>query len=116
MRFRAAQVEWHLAIVDSLLVARLTAEPLFSGADWLDMIRFALGTRCRTWRCQRRQQEKYPRHDANRRRQPHPKQMKHRRVFSEGWTGAHAPSSGSTWAGHLGGAGTADEWWSTIFQ
>src|SRR5438552_8706754 len=57
-RFRAAQVEWHLTIVHPLLVARLAAEPLLSGADWLDMTRFALGTQCRTWRCQRSQQEK----------------------------------------------------------
>src|SRR5215813_11631079 len=80
-RFRAAQVEWHLAIVHSLLVARLAAEPLLSGAHWLGMARFALGTRCRTWRCHRRQQEKYPRHDANR-TQRHPKRIGHRRVFS----------------------------------
>src|SRR5262249_2216005 len=48
-RFRAAQVEWHLAIVHPLLVTRLAAEPLLSGADRLDMARFVLGTRCRTW-------------------------------------------------------------------
>jgi hypothetical protein len=98
-RFRAAQVEWHLAIVHSLLVARLAAEPLLTGADWLDMTRFALGTRCRTWRCQRRQQEKYPRHGANRRRQPHPKRMGHRRVFSQRQTGLHALRRRVIWAG-----------------
>src|SRR5262249_9816722 len=47
--FRTAQVAWHLAIVDPLLVARLGAEPLLGGADRL-VAYFAVGTRCRVGR------------------------------------------------------------------
>src|SRR6516165_8235089 len=43
-RLRTALVEGHLAIVDSLLVAGLAAEPLLGGAGRLDVARF-IGTR-----------------------------------------------------------------------
>ena len=43
-RFRTALVEGHLAIVDSLFVAGLAAEPLLGGAGRLDVARF-IGTR-----------------------------------------------------------------------
>jgi hypothetical protein len=36
-RFGTAPIEWHLAIVDPLLVARLGAEPLLPGASRLDV-------------------------------------------------------------------------------
>ena len=43
-RLRTALVEGHLAIVDSLFVAGLAAEPLLGGAGRLDVARF-IGTR-----------------------------------------------------------------------
>jgi hypothetical protein len=45
-RFRAAQVEWHLAIVDPLLVARLDAESLLGSAGRLVVAPYVLGKRC----------------------------------------------------------------------
>src|SRR5262249_32949252 len=80
-RFRTAQVGWHFAIVDPLLVARLAAEPLLGGAGWLGLARFAVGTRHRNGRCQRHQQEERPRHDVDRRTQHHPRRIGHRRGF-----------------------------------
>ena len=44
-RFRAAQVEWHLAIVDPLLVARLDAESLLGSAGRLVVAPYAIGKR-----------------------------------------------------------------------
>ena len=40
-------VEWELAIVDPLLVARLAAEPLLRGASRLDVTGLAIGCRFR---------------------------------------------------------------------
>ena len=87
-RFVTAQVAWHLAIVDPLLVARLAAEPLLGGAGRLHVARFALGA--------------LPQVAAEGR---HP--LVERQCVLVGVFGVRA---------HLGGAGTADEWWSTIFQ
>jgi hypothetical protein len=78
---RTAQVEWHLAIVDPLLVARLDAEPLLRGAGRLDVARFGVGTRYRTGRSQRHQQEERPRHDADWSTQHHLRPIGHRRAF-----------------------------------
>jgi hypothetical protein len=64
-RFRTTQVDWNLAIVDPLFVARLDTEALLRGADRLAVARFAVGARYRTGSNQRHQQEEGPRHDAD---------------------------------------------------
>src|SRR5262249_59424035 len=81
-RFRTAQVGWHFAIVDPLLVARLAAEPLLGGAGWLGLARFAVGTRHRNGRCQRHQHEERPRTDVDRRTPHTPKQPLHQRQLT----------------------------------
>jgi hypothetical protein len=43
-RFGTAPIEWHLAIVDPLLVARLGAELLLPGASRLDLTVPAIST------------------------------------------------------------------------
>jgi len=43
-RFGTAPIEWHPAIVDALLVARLGAEPLLPGASRLDVTVAAIST------------------------------------------------------------------------
>src|SRR5262245_52093205 len=78
-RLRTAQVEWHLAIVDPLLVARLAAEPLLGGASRLDVARFAVGTRGGTGGCHHEQER--PRHHADRSTRHHARRIAHRRAF-----------------------------------
>src|SRR5262245_8639218 len=78
-RLWTAQVEWHLAVVDPLLFARLAAEPLLAGAIWLDVARFAVGPRGRTGRGHHEQER--PRHHADRSTRHHARRIAHRRAF-----------------------------------
>src|SRR5215475_9732879 len=72
-RFRTAQVERHLAIVDPLLVARLAPEPLLTGAIWLDIARFAVGPRDRTGGGHHEQER--PHHHADRSTRHHARRI-----------------------------------------
>src|ERR671930_162229 len=62
-RFRTAQLGRYFAIVDTLSVARLAAEPLLGGADRLHVARFAVRTQCHIGCGQCHQQDERPRHE-----------------------------------------------------
>ena|SRR5215831_1901575 len=78
-RLRTAQGGRHLAIVDSLFVASLAAQPFLGGAGRFDAARFAVGTPCRIGRGQRHKKEKRPRNDAAWSTQHHRRRIGYRR-------------------------------------